>query len=357
MFLLFHGSDEFSAHEALAQVRMSLDFGLNEDRFSGADGDLASIRVACDTLPFLSENRLVIVEGLPKRRKGSKDGGESDTSDGVAEPDRNDDAGRDGQRAGKSRKVKSGGSSDARAFVTGLAEYVTHVPVTTVLVILAGEKLEDTHPLLKAARDSGEVRLFDVPRAGRLEQWVEKRAHTLGLAISPEAIHFLMEETADNLWLLANELEKLRTYAGTKGEIGLDDVRVLSPGSRQTSAFDLTDALARRDTARAFALVHERLSAGESPLGIVALTAYQTRTLMAVKAGTERGLRAFEIAQGAGMAPFAVEKALPLARRFTFAQLESAHRLLLEIDMALKRSRMTPDLAMDLLVTQFGKAG
>jgi DNA polymerase-3 subunit delta len=103
-------------------------------------------------------------------------------------------------------------------------------------------------------------------------------------------------------------------------------------------------------------LLHELLAAGESPLGIVALTAYQTRTLMQVKALAERGLRPQQIASTAGMSPFVVEKSMALARRFTIAQLEAAHRSLLEIDTGLKRSRMTPEMALDLLVVEFGVA-
>ena len=54
------------------------------------------------------------------------------------------------------------------------------------------------------------------------------------------------------------------------------------------------------------------------------------------------------------MAPFVVDKSLGMVRQFTFAQLEAAHRSLLEVDTALKSSRMTPEMALDLLVVEFG---
>jgi len=40
--------------------------------------------------------------------------------------------------------------------------------------------------------------------------------------------------------------------------------------------------------------------------------------------------------------------------KFTTAQLERAYRQLLATDAALKRSRMTPEMALDLLVVSFG---
>jgi DNA polymerase-3 subunit delta len=81
----------------------------------------------------------------------------------------------------------------------------------------------------------------------------------------------------------------------------------------------------------------------------------QTRALIQVKALSERGMRSLQIAETAGLAPYTVEKSLPLARKFTFAQLEAAHRALLDVDVALKSSRMSPELALDLLTLQFGE--
>jgi DNA polymerase-3 subunit delta len=39
---------------------------------------------------------------------------------------------------------------------------------------------------------------------------------------------------------------------------------------------------------------------------------------------------------------------------FSIAQLEAVYRQLLATDAALKRSRMTPEMALDLLVVDFG---
>ncbi len=143
---------------------------------------------------------------------------------------------------------------------------------------------------------------------------------------------------------------------GRAARSAVETVRALTPVARQGYIFDLTDALARRDRARALTLLHELLAQGESPLGIVAITASQTRAMLKVKSLGERGMRPFQIAQQTGLNPFVVEKSLPLARKFTFEELEATHRRLLDVDLALKRSRMTPEMALDLLVMEFGLA-
>ncbi|MGZ3664346.1 MAG: hypothetical protein ACXVDA_07625, partial [Ktedonobacterales bacterium] len=76
MFVLLHGPDEFSAREELARLRGAEDFGYNQDTLSGADADLVALRALSDTMPFLSERRLVVLDGLPKRKRSAK--GEKD---------------------------------------------------------------------------------------------------------------------------------------------------------------------------------------------------------------------------------------------------------------------------------------
>lgn len=346
MLLLFHGSDEFSAREELARLRETGGFDYNQDTFTGDEADFSQIRNICDTLPFLSERRLVVVLGLPKRKRGAGDDSDGDAP--VAEAPT--------KATGKGKKAKSGGA-DPRAFIQALADYAEHVPETTTLVILAGEQLDAASPLLKAAQQHGKVRTFITPKGAALEQWVAKRAEATGATIAPDATRLLIDLIGDNLRLLAHEVEKLSVYVGRGGRIGVEQARALTPEVSQSRIFDLTDALARRDRSRALALLHELLANGEQPLGIVALTAAQTRALIQVKSLSERGMRSPQIAQVAGMAPFVVEKSLPLARQFSFAQLEAAHRALLDTDIALKSSRMSPELALDLLTLQFGEVG
>ncbi len=346
MFLLFHGTDEFSAHEAVAALRASPDFTLNVDVFAGATADLETIRQTCETLPFLSERRLVLVEGLPKRKRGAKsDGGESDDGEAPAQPE--------SPKPLRAKKGKSAAGADPKIFAQGLADCAAKLPDTTTLAVLVDELLDPAHPLVQAAR-FGSVAVFTPPKGAQLETWIAKRATREGGSISREAARALAAEVGDDLRVLAQEVAKLTTYAGRDREIGVADVQALTPSSRQARVFDLTDALARRDRARALALLHELLAAGESPLGIVALTAFSTRSLLQVKTLAERGLRAPQIAQSAGMAPFIVDKSLALVRQFSFAQLEAAHRSLLDVDTALKSSRMTAEMALDLLVVEFG---
>jgi DNA polymerase-3 subunit delta len=352
MYILLSGKDEFSASEELARIRASGDFGYNQDSFAGETADLAVIRNTCDTMPFLADKRLVVLEGLPRPRKGQADDADNAENGGANAPEPPTAPVAKGKRG---KKAATTGLTPL-AFAKGLAEYIPSLPETTVLVALIPDELKADHPLMQAARRHGTSHVFAKPAGAQLTDWVTRRARAQKRRITPEAARMLVESLGDDLRMLASEIDKLGTYVGESGEISAENVRALTPIGRELDAFELTDALARNDRSEALTILHRLLEQGEPPLRIIGLVAYQTRSLMQVKLLSDRGMPAHQIASAAGIAPFVVEKSLRLARRFTFAQLEAAHRTLLEIDTSLKRSRMTPELALDLLVLEFGKA-
>jgi DNA polymerase III subunit delta len=341
MFILLHGSDAFSAGEELDRLRAAGGYDHNQAIFDGADSDLPTIRNTADTLPFLSERRLVVVRGLPKRRRAVGGGGESESET----EDRS-------TRPAPAKKSPAGGS-DARMFVEGLAEYAARLPESTDLVVLVDEPLDPEHPLMQAARTYGRAQSFAEPKGTRLEAWLTERTHARGAQLASGVARQLVEAVGENPRLLAGEIEKLATYVGPGGTIRAEDVHALTPSIRELRAFDLTDALLRRDRPGALAVLHELLDQGSAALQLVGLVAYQTRTLLQVKSLADRGLRPTQIAQAAGIAPFVAEKSLATVRRFSSSELEAAHRALLDVDIALKRSRITPEMALDLLVLGF----
>lgn len=354
MFLLFSGPNEFAAQEALNALRATGGFEHNQDTFAGGETDLATIRNTANTLPFLTERRLVVVRGLPKRR-ASKGGDGDDASDGEGTGESTAKAAATTAPSRGKGKKKAAASEGPKAFAQGLADLATELPTSTVLVLIVDETLDASSPLMQAAKRAGEVRTFPQLKGAQLESWLTARAKSRNATLAPDAARLLIEVVGEQTRLLASEIEKLSAYVGPGGRIGVEEVHQLTPAARELNAFDLTDALVRRERVRALTLLHELLAGGSAPLQIVGMIAYQTRTLMQVRALSERGMRSYQIAQTAGISPFVVEKSLGLASQFTQAELEHAHRTLFEIDVALKRSRMTPEMALDLLVVEFGR--
>ena len=348
MFYLVHGNDEFTCREQVKKLRQQGDFGYNSDTYTGGETPLATIIATCDTFPFLSEQRLVVIEGLPKKRKGEEAQTGTESVKGV----------KDDTQPTRSRKGKKGAKSSTETrtgFEKELAAYVSRLPETTVLILLADEELPASSVLLKAGQEHGKVVQCTLPKGAALESWIARRAQSIGVKIKPEAVALLANFIGNQLRMLANELDKLAMYVAERGVIDADDVRKLSAQVQEARIFDLTDALAQRNRKQALDLLHDLLADGEPPLRLISTITSQVRSLLLAKELSADGLRAQQIAAATGMAPFVAEKALRQIGKFQMAQLEDAYRQLLATDAALKRSRMTPEMALDLLIVNFGK--
>lgn len=343
MLYLLHGNDEFTCREHLKKLRQQGDFAYNQDHYTGGEVSLATLTATCDTFPFLSEQRLVILEGLPKKRRGEESSSTSSTESASATGGK-----------GRKGKGKKAGSESRAGFEKGLAEALADMPDSTVFIVLVDEELPASSPLLKAFQAHGTVIQSTLPKGAALESWIKKRAQSIGVKINGEAVTLLADFIGNQLRLLANELDKLATYVGAGNTIEAKHVRLLSAQVQDAVIFDLTDALAQRNRSQALNLLHKLLADGQHPLALLPMITSQVRNLLLVKEMAASGLRAAQIASAIGSPPFVVEKSLRNVGKFSAAQLEQTYRRLLETDAALKRSRLTPEMALDLLVVNFG---
>ena len=346
MFYLFYGDDEFTSREQVKKLRESGKFEYNQDTYNGSDTDLATITTTTDTMPFLTEQRLVLVEGLPRRKRG-------ESPETAAKPTAEADAAPKGGKGKKGKKAKATALTRV-GFEKALAEHIPSMPDTTVLVLLVDEVIDAANPLVKVAEKHGKVVQCTLPKGAALESWIGKRAKSNGVKISSEASSLLANFIGNHLRLLSNEIDKLASYVGEGKTINADDVRKLSAQVQEARIFDLTDALAQRNRKQALNILHDLLSDGEPPIKLISTITFQVRTLLLVKELSQKGMRSAAIASAISIAPFMAEKALRQVGNFTMPQLEQAYRQLLSTDAALKRSRIEPEMALDLLVVSFG---
>jgi DNA polymerase III subunit delta len=345
MFYLLHGEDEFSNRERLKKLRQEGDFGFNQDTYSGAEADLKTIVMNSETLPFLSAQRLIVIDGLPKKKRGETSAQTNASSSSSAE---------ETSKGGRGKKGKKTTKTGGRAgFEKELAEHIATMPETTQLILIVEETLDGGNVLVKAAEQHGKLIQSMLPKGATLDRWITQRAKTNDVKITTEATQLLTNFIGNNLRLLANEIDKLAMYVGTGKTIGAEDVRRLSAQVQEARIFDLTDALAQRNRKQALNILHDLLADGEPPLKLISTITSQVRSLLLVKELSQKGMRTPQIASQLGLAPFIVDKSYRQVNNFSLTQLENVYHQLLETDAALKRSRLTPEMALDFLVVQF----
>jgi DNA polymerase-3 subunit delta len=335
VFYVLHGEDEFGRAKMLAGFRAELAkddpsmADLNTTILDGARLTMGELRHACDTIPFLSKRRMVVVRGLLGR---------------LAPGGR-----------GKGEKAAQGEEPAwRRAFLDELVAYLPLLPASTRLIFVEEKALSASHPVLKLIKATGEeggafARLFEPPKERDLPGWIRRHARDSDGEIDREAANLLAVLIGRDLRLLDLETDKLLLYADGR-PVNVEDVRALVSRAREESIFDLVDCVGRRETDRALQLLHRMLDDQEAPLYLLTMLARQIRILIQVSELRGQGLKQQEIVSQLSLHPFVAGKMLAQASNFTMDQLLEAHRRLVETDWSIKTGKVDEELALDMLV-------
>jgi DNA polymerase-3 subunit delta len=343
VYYILHGDDEYSLNEQLAGLRAKIAGGdetmaqLNTTILDGRHLTMGELRHAADTIPFMAEDRLVIVQGLlghlvsQKRGRGSRGRGDQESGGQAGEPPVAD-----------------------KGFLDELAAYLPKVPPTTRLVFVEDRPLKASHPIVKLAAaekdpEQAFVKEFSLPKDWELAGWIRRRVRDKGGDFSGEAIALLDALVGLDLRLLDQEIDKLLMYADGR-QVTAQDVRTLVSRARQASIFDLVDCVGRREADRALNLLHQMLEEGAEPLYLLAMLARQVRILIQVSELQPQRLTRHQVASRLKLHPFVAEKGIAQARNFEPDQLVAAHQLLVQTDWMIKTGQVEPQLALDLLV-------
>ena len=344
MIFLFLNTDEYLTSERIAVLKATLGdaemAGLNTAEFAGGQTDAAHILAEASLMPFLTPKRLLIVQGyldyLDKRMAASK-------------------------------------STDSAAHLEAarLLEGLPAVPDTCELVFVdvamdrrrglwrgftlpaSGGKPERKVAGVEALVKNGAIKLEELttPDSKVLPVWIQQRARHRNIAIGGEAVAVLADFVGPNLRQLDNELEKLSLYA-YKRTITAQDVRALVADAGEEMIWNLTDGLGQRSPRNAMRALRELRRRDQNPIGLLSSIARQYRLIIEVKTAQQKGHGDENaIAKELGEKPFPVKKAMQLAGRYSFAELEAIMEHLLEADMAMKTGS-DQDTVLDVLIAE-----
>jgi DNA polymerase-3 subunit delta len=350
MILLIHGPAELLRTEALAEIRAGVSedpdlADLNTTRLDGRQTTLSEIRNAGDTMPFLAQRRLVIVEGFLGR---------------ATAPAKGRLPGPDPLSSGEPALTDASPPEADKAQQKALLAYLDQTPDTSDLVLVEEQIIGSgaiLRRLLELQRD-GRARILtcEKPKKNDLPAWIRTRAKLHRVRLDVAAVADLAEFVGDDLRQLDQELIKLADYAGGK-EVGSADVRRLVPATRSASVFELVDALGLGNLPAAGKLMQHVLDVdGEHPLRLLTMIGRQYRLLIQTKALQAAGAKPPEIAKSLNVADWTAPKLLTQASRHSFARLQRAMERVLAADEAIKTGQMGDREAMDVLLAELAES-
>ena len=277
------GEDELKRDRVLKRLRARVsslgDIDFNSDVFDGATCAGEDVVNACNTLPFASDVRLVVVKGVEQMKKASLD---------------------------------------------ALAAYVKEPCETTVLALLA-TKLAKNTALYKsvaaldkqAVIDCAPLKKYELPKT------VRSMAVTHGFTMNDAAAVRLVDLVGENTVRIDAELKKIALAHRGTDVVGVSEVEALVARTSEAKPWEFTDAFAARD-ARACMTVYRKLDS-TSPHALLGMCITRLRELITCQGLISRGQGGTDnLAAKLGVQSWRVKNHATWARNWTPAELRHA---------------------------------
>lgn len=328
LLYILTGQDDFSRGEALAEIKKGIGeatlLAANTTVLDGRQLTPEQLRGVGETVPFLAEKRLVVIEGLLGRFEAKG-------------------------KLGKQQKAKL--ATKQQSEYKQWANFLSNIPESTV-VVLVDDGLKSSNPLFRELSGSAEVKSFPPLNKTKLRQWVERGVGEAGGRISPEAAELLAQVVGGNLWTMKHEISKLVLFASGR-PIEEDDVRSLVSNVQQISVFNMVDAIFEFKAEAAGGLLQQLLARGAVPVYLLVMLSRQIRMIARIKELQNQGKSESEIQSRLGLvSEFAFRKTLTQASRYPWGRIREVYRKLLEADLSIKTGKYDGELALNILVTE-----
>jgi len=306
---LFSGEEDFLKEEALKKIISSQvkpgfrSFDL--DILHGDDISFQTLRSCAETLPFGSVRRVVVLRNL----------------EGLSQSSR--------------RKLLS---------------WLESPPPRTCLILVAA-KVDFKEGFYRELASKTESvvfwRLFD----HQIPKWAVKYLKEKGLAIEEEALYVLYALVGNDLFSLTNELEKVSTYLGQGGKIGVEGIRSVVGSHRIDSVFDLNLALGMGELEAALKVIGNLLDWGETPNRILAMVSRHLFILKRLKAPKYRDASLEELARKLRIPKLYLKDYIRQVERLSGEDIDQGLKVVYQTEVTLKSRPVSERLLLELMAT------
>ena len=314
--LLLYGADTFTMDETLEKIIKFLIRTENDkidfEIIDGEDANQNTIVNIAAQLPMLSEKRIIVVKRFDK--------------------------------VFKERRKKSDN-------VSLLAKYLENANQTTILIFTvdASENKLDTtkfpYDIITKKHSTVE---FPAVYENQLPSWVVKRFVAKGKNINIETAELIVSQTPANLRSLANEVEKICLYEPQNQNITFDYVLNIIGATRQNTVFELTNAVAQRDSKKAIQIMLNILATSSQEILIITLLRDLFIKLWKLVELSEAGTTRDEMAKQIGLRnAYFLNDYLVGIKRYSLQDINNAFLIICETDQRIKSSNSNSKLIIE----------
>ena len=320
MIFFFYGDDTYRAWQKVKQIREKFrkevdKSGFNTMLLDGAEMTLEQFNEAVSQAGFLADKRLIVIKNIFDHKGLSKL-----KDDLIAYLNKQTD------------------SSDEN------------------YLLFWQEGLPDKRSaLFKKLSTYKYVNEFEPLNNAKLNTWTKAEIDKLGGKITPPALNLLTANVGNNLWQLSSEINKLVNYKNSQNIIE-QDIELLTRGKVDENIFNLTDAIANKQPAKAIKLLKDQLAQGANEQYLLTMILRQFRILLQLKSLVEINSSATDINKATGLHPFVIKKSLPLLAKYSMTDLKNIFNRLVQLDLDMKSSPINNEIFLNLFIIKTPQA-
>lgn len=276
---------------------------MNSHYYEGKDINVGEVIDLAETMPFLAERRVLVIEN--------------------------------------SGLFKSGGDK--------LAEYLTE-PAPTAYFVFVEAEVDKRGKLFKAVQAKGCVTEFGMQDESTLRRWVAGILKKENMNISENTANYFLAKTGSDMENIRGELEKLICYCMGRNVVTAEDVDAICTTRVTSHIFDMIEAIAEKKQKKALELYYELLALKEPPLRILFLIAKHCNQLLQAKELKNKGFDNKAIGSKIGLHPYVAGKITAQAGRFKTAELKRAVTKCVEAEEAVKTGKVNDMMSVEMLI-------
>ena len=282
---------------------------MNLHCFEGKDVRAGELIDLAETMPFLAERRVIVVENSGLFAKGGEE----------------------------------------------LAAYLGNLSETAHFVFVE-PSVDKRSRLYKAATAKGRAIEFAAQDEAVLKRWILGFLKKEGKNITERDLNLFLDKTGSDMQNIRGELEKLLCYCMDRDVITAQDIEAVCTKQVSSQIFDMINAVAERRQKAAMDLYYDLLTLKEPPMRILFLITRQFNLLLQVKELKNKGYDANAVGGKVGLAGFIARKYMAQAARFKEADLRRALADCVEAEEAVKTGRMNDVMSVELLIVKYSAA-
>lgn len=276
---------------------------MNVNRYDGTNLPVEEIIDLAETMPFLSDYRVIVIE-----------------NSGI---------------------FKDGNSK--------LENYIPDMCETTC-IIFSEEEVDGRLKLTKTVKSKGSAVAFEKVAESDINKWVLGKISREHKSITNDAYEYFIKSCGEDMFKISTELDKLLSYTYNKNSITISDVKDICTAPIEDTVFDMLDAMFRGDSDKAFSYYGDLLGLFVAPMKTLALIQGQIRLLYHEKCLSEDGLSYSDIAKSLGVHEYRVKKSLPQAKKSSKIWLRKGMELCADVERRFKSGEVDAQIGLETVI-------